>query len=164
MAPIGVQLVKDVLRLVNGTGWQAQGRWRPGHFTPDAIMRAGRGSGLWLALTGYHRDRRECGAGRLRWLPSPGRRPERNSSHRQQDEGLRKRVGWQILRPAAPTPDPRCAGTDAVHVLTSRHLRRPVRGSPGRLRRPSRAGRGGAANTSPTIPQAQRMRATAVSG
>jgi len=96
---MGVQLVKDVLRLVNGTGWPVQGSWRPGHFTTDAVMRAVRDGGLRLALalTGYHRDWREPGAGRLRWLRSPGRSPERNSSHRQQDEGLRNVRRHQVL-------------------------------------------------------------------
>jgi len=87
MAPIGVQLVKDVLRLVNGTGWPARGSWRPGRFTPGTVMAADSGSGLRLALAGYHRDRRRSGAGRLR---PPGRGPERNRGHRrQQNEGQR---------------------------------------------------------------------------
>ena len=60
-----MQLVKDVLRLVNGTGRPARGSRRPGHFTPGAVMRAGNDSGLQLALTltGHHRDRRGPGAG-----------------------------------------------------------------------------------------------------
>jgi len=89
MAPIGMQLVKDLLRLVNGTDWAAGGSRRPGQFTPGAVLCAGSGSGLWLApaLTGHHRDWRGPGAGRLRWLRWPGRSPERNRSHRQQDEG-----------------------------------------------------------------------------
>jgi len=74
MAPIGVQLVKDALRLVNGIGWPARGSWWPGHFTPDAVMPAD-DRGLRLALTGYRRDRRESGAGHLRWLQSLGRSP-----------------------------------------------------------------------------------------
>jgi hypothetical protein len=87
MAPIGVQLVKDVLSLVNGIGRPARVGWRPGHFTPGAAMPAGSDSGLRLALplAGCHRDRRGCGAGRLR---SPGHSPERDRGHRrQQDEG-----------------------------------------------------------------------------
>jgi hypothetical protein len=88
MAPVGVQLMKDVLSLVNGIGWPARVSWRPGHFTPGAVMPAGSDSGLRLALAGSHRDRRGCGAGRLR---SPGHSPERNRGHRrQQDEGQRK--------------------------------------------------------------------------
>ena len=50
MAPIGVQFVKDVLCLVNGIGWPARVRWRPGHFTPGAVMPAGSDSGLRPAL------------------------------------------------------------------------------------------------------------------
>src|SRR5215472_14458644 len=73
------------------------------------------------------------------------------------------RVVRQFLRPAALTPDPRRAGTDPLHILTSRHLRRPGTRSPGRRRRPSCAGPA-AANTSPATPRAQRIRATAVSG
>src|SRR5262249_62181440 len=73
------------------------------------------------------------------------------------------RVVGQILRPAAVTPDPRRAGTDALHRQTRRRLRRPGTYRAGRLRRPSRAGPG-AANTSPTTPHAQRMRTAAVSG
>jgi len=41
MAPIGVQLVKDVLSLVNGIGWPARVGWRPGHFTLGAVVSAG---------------------------------------------------------------------------------------------------------------------------
>ena len=188
MAPIGVQLVKDVLSLVDGIGWSARVSWRPGHFTPGAVIPAGSDSGSRLALAGYHRDRRGCGAGRLR---PPGHSPERNCGHRRkQDEGQRnfgrhqvlhgapprlstaiaaivpcfllvrpacpgrlgpgKRLGphhieiarvvGQLLRQAALTPDPRCAGTDTLHRQISRHLRRPVRGSTGRLRRPACAG------------------------
>jgi len=60
-----MQLVKDLLRLVNGTGWAAGGSRRPGRFTPGAVVCAGGGSGLWLALalTGHHRDWRGSGAG-----------------------------------------------------------------------------------------------------
>jgi hypothetical protein len=82
MAPICVQLVKDVLRLLKGIGWPARGNWWPGHFIPDAVMPAD-DRGRRLALTGYRRDRRESSAGRLRWLRSLGRSPQRNSSHRQ---------------------------------------------------------------------------------
>jgi hypothetical protein len=104
MARIGVQLVKDVLRLVNGAGWPAGGSWRPGHVTPGAVMRAGSDSALRLALawTGQHRDRRGSGARRLRWLRSPGRRPERNRGHCRQDEGQRKVRRHQVLQGAPP--------------------------------------------------------------
>jgi hypothetical protein len=104
MARIGVQLVKDVLRLVNGAGWPAGGNWRPGHVTPGAVMRAGSGSGprLALAWTGQHRDRRGSGAGRLRWPRSPGRGPERNRGHRRQDEGQRNARRHQVLQGAPP--------------------------------------------------------------
>src|SRR5215471_18839039 len=66
MAPIGVQLVKDALSLVDGVGWPARVGWRPGHLTPGAVMPASGDSGLRLALAlaGYHRDRRGSGAGR----------------------------------------------------------------------------------------------------
>ena len=90
MAPIGVQLVKDALRLVSGTGWPARRSWRTSHFTPGAVTPAGSDSGLRLALalTGDHRDRRGSGAGRLRWLRSPGRSPERNRGQRcEKNEG-----------------------------------------------------------------------------
>jgi hypothetical protein len=102
MAPIGVQLVKDVLSLVNGVGWPARVSWRPGYFTPGAVMLAGSDSGLRLALAlaGYHRDWRWCGAGRLR---SPGHRPERNRGHRrQQDEGQRNARRHQVPHGASP--------------------------------------------------------------
>jgi hypothetical protein len=85
MAPIGVQLVKDALRLVNGAGWPAQRSWRPGHFTPGAVMPFGSDSRLRLALalTGYRRDRRGPGSPR-----SPRRSPERNRGQRcEKDEG-----------------------------------------------------------------------------
>jgi len=77
-----VQLVKDVLSLVNGIGGPTLVSW-PGYFTPGAVMLAGSDSGLRLALAlaGYHRDRRGCGAGRPR---SPGYRPECNRGHRRQ--------------------------------------------------------------------------------
>jgi len=100
MAPIGVQLVKDALRLFNGTGWPARRSWRPGHVTLGAVMLFGSGSGLRLALalTGYHRDRRGFGS-----LRSPGCSPERN-------RGLRCEEGagqWdvrhhQVLHGAPP--------------------------------------------------------------
>jgi len=59
MAPIGVQLMKDVLSLVDGIGWPARVSWRLGHFSPGAVMSAGSDSWLRLALApaGYHRDR-----------------------------------------------------------------------------------------------------------
>jgi hypothetical protein len=100
-----VQLRKDVLRLVNGTGWPAAGSRRPGQFTPGAVMRAGRDSGLRLALalTGHHRDRRGSGAGRLRWLRSPGRGPERNRGHRSENDGGQRNVRrHQVLQGAPP--------------------------------------------------------------
>src|SRR5215467_10467325 len=50
MAPIGVQLVKDVLSLVDGIGWPARVSWRLGHFSPGAVMPAGSDSWLRLAL------------------------------------------------------------------------------------------------------------------
>jgi hypothetical protein len=105
MAPIGVQLVKDVLRLVNGTGWPARRSRRPGHVTPGAVMPADSGSGLRLvlALAGCHRDRRGPGAGRLRWFRSPGRSPERNRGQRcEKDEGQRDVLRHQVLHGAPP--------------------------------------------------------------
>jgi hypothetical protein len=125
MAPIGVQLVKDVLHLVNPTGWPARGSWQPGHLTPGAIMPAWADGGLRPALTGHHRDRRSSGARGLRRLRSPGRSPERNRSHRQQDEGQRNVRRYQILHGAPPQ-----LSTAAAAVLPcflgwlARHLRR----------------------------------------
>ena len=102
MAPLGVQLVKDVPRLVNGTGWPARGSRRPGQFTPGAVMLAGNDSGPRPALTGGHRDRRGPGAGRLRWPWPLGRGPERNRGHRQQDEGQRNVRRHRVLHGAPP--------------------------------------------------------------
>jgi hypothetical protein len=45
MAPIGMQLVKDVLSLVNGIGWPGRVSWQPGHFASGAVMPAGSDSG-----------------------------------------------------------------------------------------------------------------------
>jgi len=57
MAPVGVQFVKDVLRLVKGAGWPARGSWRFDLFTFDAVMRAGDGGlRLALALAGHRSD------------------------------------------------------------------------------------------------------------
>jgi hypothetical protein len=100
MAPIGVQFVKDALRLVNGTGWAARVSGRTGHFTPGAVVPFGsdRGLRLALALTGYHRDRR--GSGSLR---SPGRGPERNRGRRcEKDKGQWDARHHQVLHGAPP--------------------------------------------------------------
>jgi hypothetical protein len=100
MAPIGVQLVKDALSLVNGTGWPARVSWRPGHFTPGAVMPAGSDSGLGLALAlaGVHRERR--GSGRRR---SPDRSPQRNRGQRcEKDEGQRYVRRYQVPHGAPP--------------------------------------------------------------
>ena len=74
------------------------------------------------------------------------------------------RIGGQVLRPTALPLGPRRKGADALHIRTSRHRRNPATGSPSRLRRPSCAEPGRAANTSSTTPRAQRIRTTAVSG
>jgi hypothetical protein len=102
--------MEDVLSPVNSTGWPARASWGRGHFIPGAVMAAGSDSGLRLALAlaGYHRDRRGCGAGCLR---SPGNSPERNRGHcRQQDEGQRNVRRHQVLHSAPPqlSDDDRC--------------------------------------------------------
>jgi hypothetical protein len=79
VAPIGVQLVKYVLHLLNGTG-------RPGR-------RAGCA----------HRNRCGSGAGRRPWLWPPGRSPERDRGHRcQKDNGQRDVRRHQVLHNALP--------------------------------------------------------------
>jgi hypothetical protein len=79
VAPIGVQLVKYVLHLLNGTGRPAR-RAR----CPD-------------------RERRGSGAGRPPWLWPPGRSPERNRGHRcQKDKGQRHVRRDQVLHNALP--------------------------------------------------------------
>ena len=106
MAPIGVQLVKDVLRLVNGTRWPARLSWRTGHFTLGAVMPFGSDTGLRLALalTGYHRDRRGSGSPR-----SPGRRSKRNRGRRcEKDEGQRDVRHHKVLHGASSIIDGDC--------------------------------------------------------
>jgi len=50
IAPIGVQLVKDVLRLLNGAGWSARGARRPDLLTHRGVVRAGSHRGPGPAL------------------------------------------------------------------------------------------------------------------
>src|SRR5580693_600508 len=79
IAPIGVQLVKYVLPLLNDAGWP------------------GWGAGC------SHRNRRGFGAGRPAWLWPPGRSPERNRGHRRQkDNGQRNVRCHQVLHNALP--------------------------------------------------------------
>lgn len=79
IAPIGVQLVKYVLPLLNNAGSPA---W---------------GAGC------SHRNRRGFGAGRPAWLWPPGRSPERNRGHRRQkDNGQRNVRRHQVLHNALP--------------------------------------------------------------
>ena len=79
IAPIGVQLVKYVLHLLNGTGRPTRGARCP------------------------HRKRRGSGAGRPPWLWPPGRSPERNRGHRcQKDKGQRNVRRDQVPHNALP--------------------------------------------------------------
>lgn len=79
IAPIGVQLVKYVLHLLNGTGRPARGAGCP------------------------HGNRRGSGAGRPPWLWPPGRGPERNRRHRcQKGMGQRNVRRHQVLHNALP--------------------------------------------------------------
>src|SRR5215471_20292786 len=103
IALIGVQLVKDMLDLLNGTGWTARKGRGPGRFTPCAVIGAGGFSGLRLALIGHHHDRRGFGNGHPMWLRSPGRSPERKRSNRcGKNDGQRNVRGHPVLHGAPP--------------------------------------------------------------
>jgi hypothetical protein len=79
IAPIGVQLVKYVLHPLSNAGWPTRGARCP------------------------HRDRRGFGAGSPPWRWPPDRSPQRNRSHRcQQDNSQRNVRRHQVLHNALP--------------------------------------------------------------
>ena len=119
IAPIGVQLVKYVLHLLNGTGRPARGAGCP------------------------HRNRRGFGAGRPPWLWSPGRSPERNRGHRcQKDNGQRNARRHQVLHNALPqlwdcgrrslalSPAPVCPALTTLWTATAGGVRLTAEPSP----------------------------------
>jgi hypothetical protein len=121
IAPIGVQLVKYVPHLLNGTGRPARGaRWP-------------------------HRDRRGFGTGRPPSLWSPGRNQERNRGHRcQNDNGRRNARRHQVLHNALPqlrdcgrrslalSPAPACPALTTLWTATAGGVRLTVEPSPAR--------------------------------
>lgn len=78
IAPIGVQLVKYVLHLLSNAGWPTRGAGCP------------------------HRDRRGFGAGSPPWRWPPDRSPQRNRSHRCQQDSQRNVRRHQVLHNALP--------------------------------------------------------------
>src|SRR5262249_57114458 len=98
----GVQRGKEGRRWATGGGGPPGGGGGRGESPRGPVMPAGSASGPWLALAGHHRDRRGPGAGRLRCPRPPGRGPERDRGHRQQDEGQRNVRRHQVLHGAPP--------------------------------------------------------------
>jgi len=96
VAPLGVQIVKNVLRLLSGDGWPTPGSRRPGHLRSGAVMGAGSRSGPGLDLTGRGRDWRWSGAGHALRLRPPGGSQARDRARGcQNDDGQQN--GWRHL-------------------------------------------------------------------